>query len=141
MGAVEHLPPVLALAMIEMASSQPTWRELRKVAGSGFEFGTFLPSAEAAAYADLILANRDNVLRWLDTYASTLASIRQAIAAGDAEGLADRFASALQERQSWTEDRARGTWEGPGQEMPERPNMFVDTFLGGLGRRRKPKDE
>ena len=142
MAAVEHLPPVLSLAMMEMASGQQTWRELRKVAGNVFGASVDLPSDDANSYSDVILANRDNVLRWLDAYTASLASLRQELVDADSEALGQRFEAALQERARWLADRQTGNWEGDKAELPEKPNFLIDTFLGGWGRKRlQGKDE
>ncbi|MGD9376291.1 MAG: prephenate dehydrogenase [Anaerolineae bacterium] len=136
MAAVEHLPPLLSLALLEMASSQQTWRELRKVAGNVFGAATDLPPDDAASFGDLILANRDNVLRWLDVYTASLTSLRQELVDADTEAIAQRFESAFAERDRWLADRQTGNWEGVKTELPEKPNFLIDTFLGSWGRKR-----
>jgi prephenate dehydrogenase len=139
MAAVDHLPAILGLALFEMASSQPAWRELRKVAGPAFEASTHLPSADPAAYGDLYAANRDNVVRWMEAFSDSLTSIRQALAENQLEELSGRFDRALQERNKWLEDRAQGLWaEGPRTDMPEKPS-FLDTFLGSYWRKDRKK--
>jgi prephenate dehydrogenase len=132
LAGIEHLPALLAMTLLEMASQQPVWQELRKVAGSSFEIGTRLASMEPASLAALLLQNRDNVLRWLDLFSESLASIRKALAEND-NAIAGRFEVALEERWKWLHDREVGQWEElPGGEMPERPNLLADMFLGGL---------
>jgi prephenate dehydrogenase len=139
MAAVDHLPAILALAFFEMASSQPTWRELRKVAGPAFEASTHLPSADPAAYGDLYAANRDNIMRWIQAFSSSLTSIHQVLAENQLEELSGRFDRASQERDRWLGDRAQGFWaEGPQAEMPEKPNL-LDTFLGSYWRKDRRK--
>ena len=134
-AAVEHLPAILALALLEMTTSQPTWRELRKVAGPSFEASTHLASADPAAYDELYAANRDNVLRWMDAFSASWASIRQALAENQFEELPKRFERALQERNKWLHDRAEGLWtDGPRTELPDKPSL-LDTFLGGYWRK------
>jgi prephenate dehydrogenase len=137
MGAVDHLPPLLALTLMEATVHQPAWRELRKVAGAAFETTTYLTSNDPTVYADLFQANRDNVLRWIDAFAASLASVRQALVEDDPEALTDRFEVLIEERNRWLRDRAEGQWEmDSGAEALPRPNLFVDTFLGGLWRKR-----
>jgi prephenate dehydrogenase len=142
LAAVDHLPVVLSLALLDMVIHQPTWRELRKVAGASFEVGTQLASSEPPGFGDLCLSNRENILRWIDAYAASLALIRQTLEDGDAEALNQRFEVAAVERAKWLHDRSEGKWEGDkGVEMPEKPNLLADAFLGGLWRKRSKKDD
>lgn len=140
-AGVAQLPSLLALALLESMVHQPTWRELRKVAGPQFEAGTRLQGAQPAGEVQGWLANRENVLRWLDSLTAALESLRQAVDEGRAEELAERFQSAWQERKSWASDREAGNWrEGPDAEMPPRPGL-METFFGGLWPGRKAKRE
>lgn len=142
LAGVEHLPAVLAVALLEMAVQQPTWRELRKLAGPSFESATSLASTEAETYRDMLLPNQDNVLRWIDAFSASLASLRQALVDGEPEVITQRFEAALQERRKWLRDRAEGQWDiRPAIEAQDRPNILTDVFLGGLWRTRPKKDE
>lgn len=139
-GGVEHLPSILALAMLETVIDRPAWRELRKVAGPGFEASTQLVMPNSPDSSELYLLNRDNLLRWIDTLSASLGSVRELLAGEDAEALAERFSRALEERQKWMADRTRGDWtEGVRVEMPE-PQSFMQSLFGSFWRR-KPKEE
>lgn len=141
MGGVDQLPSLMALALLETTSSQPSWRELRKVAGAAFETGTHLTSNDPEAYSELFFANRDNVVRWIDALSATLASLRQALFQDDAEPVTDRFEHSMEERNRWIRDREEGVWDATmGPEMPPKPNLISDMFLGGLGRKGRKKD-
>jgi prephenate dehydrogenase len=141
-AAVEHLPAIMDMALLETVIRQPSWRELRKVAGASFEASTQLASRDPTSYADLCLSNRDNILRWIDAYSGALATIRQDLVEGECEVLAQRFEIAGQERNRWLLDRASGDWEGtPDVEMPGRSDMISDVFLGRWWRKRQRKDE
>jgi len=144
LGGVEHLPRILALALLEMAVQQPSWRELRRVAGSAFESSTRLGDGQAASLSLLSMSNRENLLRWIDTFSEVLASLRRALAEGEADGegeaLTERIKKAGEERQKWLADQAAGHWQdGPATEMPPRPSLF-DAFLGSFWRK-KPRKE
>ncbi len=140
-AGVEQLPSLLALALLESVVQRPAWRELRKVAGPPFEVSTRLKGTQPEGEVQGWLANRDNVLRWLDEILATLRSLRQAVDQGEAEDLVQRFQNAWQERQSWVSDQQTGHWqEGPETEMPPRPSLLENLF-GGLWPRRKRKQE
>ena len=141
LAAVSHLPPLLGLALLETAMGQPTWRELRKVAGSSFASSTQLPFTDAADYSEMCVSNRENILRWLDAFSASLASIRNILTAGQSEELKQRFEEALEERGKWLEDRAEGRWEeDTGQVIPERVSL-TDNLLGTFWRRKPKRDE
>jgi prephenate dehydrogenase len=142
LAAVEHLPVMAAMALLETVIRQPSWRELRKVAGSAFEASTQLASKEPESLAELCLSNRDNILHWIDAYSAALATIRQELDAGESEVLVERFRIALEERSKWLLDRASGEWEGASEvEMPAKSDMLSDVFLGRWWRKRPKKDD
>jgi prephenate dehydrogenase len=139
-AAVEHLPILLSLAMLETVVDLPAWRELRKVAGPAFESSTQLITGNSVAHSDLSVLNRENVVRWIDSLSASLASLREVLSEGDVEPLDDRLLQALEERQRWLHDRGEGMWyEGPESEMPKRSSL-ADAFLGSLWRRRSEKE-
>lgn len=139
LAAMDHLPVLLALTMVETVSRQPAWRELRKVAGPAFEASTQLVTPGATANSDLYLLNKENVLRWIDEFSTSLASLRETLVEEQADVLVDRFLKAQEEKQKWLAAQVEGTWyEGPRTEMPPRMSM-VDSLFGAFWRR-KPKD-
>jgi prephenate dehydrogenase len=141
MAAVEHLPVIMAMTLLQTVIDQPAWRELRKVAGPSFERSTQLGSTDPSTYADLCLSNRDNLVRWIDAYAASLAQIRQDLVESESAALVERFESAVEERNRWILDRAEGQWEAAeGVEMPAKSGMMSDIFLGGWWRKRQRKE-
>jgi prephenate dehydrogenase len=133
-GAVDHLPGLLALALMDMVTGQPTWRELRKMAGPAFEAATRPADGEPEAQAEIYHGNRENLIRWLDSFSAALREVRRMLAEDSAE-LSEHLTSAQSERKTWLADWQVGTWqEGPGTEMPERPGL-LEGFLGGFIRR------
>jgi prephenate dehydrogenase len=140
LAAMDHLPAILALTMLDMAIRQPAWRELRKVGGPAFEVASQLVTPDSAAHSDLYLLNRDNLVRWIDQLAAALDSMRQILDGNEAEALAARFQQAIQERQKWLAERSTGEWhDGPQAEIPPRIGLFDQMF--GTFWRRKPKDK
>jgi prephenate dehydrogenase len=131
LAAVEHLPAIATLALLEMAIGQPSWTEMRKLAGPPFELATHLASTDPSSYSDLAVANRDNLARWIDALSASLASLRQALTEGTQEALAERFVAAVVERDRWLNDRATGQLleTAPIGQMPGKAEMF-DAFLG-----------
>jgi prephenate dehydrogenase len=141
LAAVEHVPMLLALAMVETLIRQPAWRELRKVAGPAFEASTQLITPGSVGYSDLFALNRENVVRWIDELSASLDSIRGALVDDEMEALIDRFLTAQEEKQRWLADRATGEWdEGPDIEIPPRMSI-MDSMFGTFWRRKPKKDK
>lgn len=146
MAAVEHLPALASLALLAMAAQEPSWKELRKVAGASFQEATYLGARDSASAAALAVANRDALAHWIDALLATLGAVRQSLAQGDEQELAARFQKAIEARDAWLNDRATGKLLDtlPPSQMPSKTEMF-DAFLGsylrkGLtGQRRKGK--
>jgi prephenate dehydrogenase len=135
LAAVEHLPTLFSLAMLETVIDQPAWRELRKVAGPAFESSTQLVTANSVAHSDLSVLNRENVVRWIDALSASLGSLREVLSEGEVDPLDDRLLHAFEARQKWLHDRGEGQWyEGPDTEMPTRTSVgdaLFGSFFGG----------
>jgi len=126
----------LAQALLEMIVQQPTWRELRKVAGPTFDLATSLTETDALVLSELLVSNRENLERWVDALSDALASLRDALAEDEVETLAKRFAEAQALRREWLRTRTEGHWDEPSQqELPERPSM-LDSFIGSSLRKK-----
>lgn len=140
-GGVEHLPMVLSAALLRLTFGATTWQELRKVTGSPYESVTLLPSTDANFYRDILLHNRDNVLRWLDLYVEELHAIKGLVAASDPEALAEAFDQAVDARILWLEQRKEG-YPDLAMEKTEIPTMggFMGNLLGLGALRRSPED-
>lgn len=136
LAAVDQLPSLLALAQLDAAIDQPAWRELRKVAGPSFDSLTRPVVVDPADQSELLVANRDNILRWIDLFSASLASLRGSLADSDSEALAQQFGNALNQRDEWSQQRAKGQWgEGAQVDMPPKHGLG-EAFLGGLWTRR-----
>ena len=134
MAGVEHLPLVTAAALMETLSSNPPWREMRKLAGYAFRHTTDFSSLDPLFCRDTCLINADNIVRWIDEYIARLEELKQHIIEKDEEALYGFFEEALTERSRWLKDKAQGTWEER-PEIPQVPGM-LETLLG-FGRRKR----
>ncbi len=140
-AVVDHLPLLLAAALLRLTFGAATWKELRQVAGVIYESATRLPSNDAGFYRDIVLHNRDNVLRWLDSYLEELRAWRKLVADSDAAALAQVFDKAIDARILWQEQRKEGFPDVLGEKI-ELPTVggFFDNLLG-FGALRKVKKE
>ena len=110
-AGVDHLPFVLATALLGTTIESPAWREMRKLAGDAFQSATHFSSGDAATYRDACLTNRENIVRWIDACLARLEELREVIAAQEAEKLEETFEEAMSVRDRWLIDKAEGRWE------------------------------
>ena len=141
-AAVEGLPILTGLALMQKTSGAPGWREARKLADHVFGMATASLGGDAAAQRARILLNADHLLPHVEELIQELAQLREWIAAKDASALEQAFEKATSARIRWLTDRAKADWE---EELAE---LGITGTLGSLGNllgfgatRRKPKDE
>ena len=136
MAGVAHLPHALAVALINAVTRAAAWREMRKLAGGGFDQISALIGEDSDALSGLLLANRDNLVRWLDVTIAELEAVRDLIAGGEGEPLTQSIDRALVARQQWLQDRRNQFDEtSPGAEL-DRPGFLRQLLVGGGTRRR-----
>jgi prephenate dehydrogenase len=140
LAGVEQLPAVISMALSTAMVSQPVWRESRRLAAAQFESSTRLVSDDPHIFGDAVLANREQVTRWIDSFIDAMASWREAIAAGDQEAIDQAFKSAMAERARWLKDRRNGRWEEDDTTPTTQANPIARLFLGKLAERR-PQDK
>jgi len=141
-ASVEHLPLLLSTALLRLTFSAPTWKELRKTTGAVFENSTALPTTDADTYRDIMVFNRDNVVRWLDLFLQEMQHLRELITGDDQEALREAFDKAVDARILWLEQRKEG-YPDAVTEKAEMPTMgsFLGGFLGIGGLRRSPDEK
>ena len=130
MAAVEHLPQALGLALADATMHEPTWREMGKLAGGGFERITALMGEDPDGLGRLLLANQDNLVRWLGAYVASLSAVRDLVASGEHELLAQFIDRAVVARQQWLQDRRDKFAEIKPPEL-ERTSLLRHMFIGG----------
>jgi prephenate dehydrogenase len=139
MAGVEHLPILLAGLLMSLTAGSSGWHDMRKLAGSQFYTSTLLIEDDPQAAASSCIANRENLLRWMDLMWNALADWRGRIAEGDVDALTEVFRQGLSSRQQWLHALATGNWS---EEVPAEMPTAGSTFRGMFGLRgfeRKPK--
>ncbi|GAB4516028.1 MAG: prephenate dehydrogenase/arogenate dehydrogenase family protein [Anaerolineae bacterium] len=111
MAGVEQLPSIMAAALLEITAQTAPWREMRRLAGTSYQQATHFGSEDAATYSDAAMANRDNVVRWIDTLIDSLERWKERIVAGEDANLGEAFQEALKARQEWMRGKRTGQWE------------------------------
>jgi prephenate dehydrogenase len=139
-AAVEHLPAILAGALLGETCGSSGWLDMRKLAASQFYSNTLIMSESGAATADACLANREHILYWLDRLVAGLRVWRQDLAEGNGEALAKAIDGGLEARRAWLGARASGNWEEV--ITPEMPTsgMLMRSLIG-FGAPRTPAEK
>jgi prephenate dehydrogenase len=101
LGAVSHLPHLLAYALVHEFATRENSPQLFALAGGGFRDFTRIASSHPEMWRDICLANRDRLLVELDRYGEKLRTVRKLLEAGDAAGLEKLFAEAREARSRW----------------------------------------
>jgi prephenate dehydrogenase len=107
-AAVSHLPHLLAFAYFSAITSQPASRDLLSLAGPGFRDFTRIAASDPAMWRDILLANREEVLKQSERFRSSLDALELAIRAGNAQALEDLMRDAAEGRGNWQIGGPRG---------------------------------
>jgi prephenate dehydrogenase len=101
LGAVSHLPHLLAYALVHELCAREDAPRLFALAGGGFRDFTRIASSHPEMWRDICLANRDRLLEELKKYGRALDSMAKLLEAGDGAGLEKVFAEARAARERW----------------------------------------
>lgn len=112
--AVEHLPILISAALMNTLSEQTAWRETRKLAGKLFEEVSAGAVGDPDDLREILLSNRENLLRWLDNYTAQLHQLRTLLADEEmGEPLTQLLDKAVVERHNWRKDYEQGNFTDP----------------------------
>ena len=114
------LPQFVSAALLDMTVDQPGWQEARKLAGRPYASVT-----AGAAYhddvpslAEMALENRENVVRLLNAYITSLINLRDEIDDNDREAVLTRLTGAWKGRVRWLDERVAAEWlKGEAQQI------------------------
>lgn len=105
-AAVSHLPHLLSYALVAQVANAEDASLKLACAGGGFRDFTRIAASSPEMWRDICLANREALLRELNTYQSVLAHLKAQIEAGNGDALERVFARASQARLQWGAERA-----------------------------------
>ena len=87
--------------MMNAISSQPMGRDFLSLAGPGFRDFTRIAAADPAMWRDVMLSNREELLKQTMRVRHALEAMEIAIKSGNAEALEDMIRSASEARAGW----------------------------------------
>jgi prephenate dehydrogenase len=108
-AAVSHLPHLLAFAYFGAIMNQPAGRDFLSLAGPGFRDFTRIAASDPSVWRDILMANREEVLKQTARFRHSLDAIEHVIKAGNPQALEDLIRSAADGRSNWQIGGARGS--------------------------------
>ena len=100
-AAVSHLPHLLAFAYFSSVANQPAGRDFMSLAGPGFRDFTRIAASDPAVWRDILMANREEILRQSLRFRHTLDAIEHVMRGGNMEALEDLIRKSSEARTGW----------------------------------------
>ncbi|WP_256672854.1 bifunctional prephenate dehydrogenase/3-phosphoshikimate 1-carboxyvinyltransferase [Pseudomonas sp. v388] len=107
LAATSHLPHLLAFGLVDSLAKRNENLEIFRYAAGGFRDFTRIAGSDPVMWHDIFLANREAVLRTLDTFRSDLDALRDAVDAGDGHQMLGVFTRARVAREHFGKILAR----------------------------------
>ena len=101
-AAVSHLPHLLAFAYMNGLLLQMKSPEYLSLAGTGFRDFSRIAASEPAMWRDILIANRDDLLKQSRLFRQALEALENSIATGDGDALRNLISHASTARAAWT---------------------------------------
>jgi prephenate dehydrogenase len=130
-AGVEHLPLMLAAALLMSTTQAPSWRDLRRLPGETFWRATELLSMDPEVNQGICLANKENISRWIDVFVDSLKELQERLAEADAEEWEGLFQALMDTRTRWLQGRGTPDEEATQRTMEELRSMTsIGSMLG-----------
>jgi prephenate dehydrogenase len=100
-AAVSHLPQILAFAYFNAVARQPAGRDFLSLGGPGFRDFTRIAASNPEVWRDILMANREEILKQTQRFRHTLDAMEHVIKTGNTEALEALIRSASDARASW----------------------------------------
>ena len=146
-AAIHMLPQLAASALLDATVDKPGWLEARKLAGRPYASvtGGSAFHDDVVSLRDSVLENRENVVRLLNAYITSLLQMRDEISDNDRNALSERLEAAVSGRIRWFDERLAAEWlqrEGPPIDSPSFGDRVNQIFFGSMvAERPKPRKE
>jgi prephenate dehydrogenase len=101
-AAVSHLPHLLAFAYFMSVVNQPAGRDFLMLAGPGFRDFTRIAASSPEVWRDILVANREEVLKQSQRFRQALESLEYAMREGNADALEGLIRISAEGRSGWT---------------------------------------
>lgn len=91
LAATSHLPHVIAYSLVDTLAHDSENENIFRYAAGGFRDFTRIASSDPVMWHDIMVANREAILKAIDMFTNNLAGLRQSIAAQNSEEMLDLF--------------------------------------------------
>ncbi len=134
-AAISHLPYLAAVALLRVPSKSSSWRDILRLAATGFRDTTRIASANPVIYRDICNTNRTNIVHWLDAYIAELSDVRK-ILLEEGDALEEFLRESKQIRDGWLEEKTEAA--ASKQDIPSAGDQLKQLMWGNLqlGRRK-----
>ena len=103
LAATSHLPHAIAYSLVDTLAHDAENENIFRYAAGGFRDFTRIASSDPRMWHDIMLANKNSVLKSLDLFTDNLARLREAIESSDGETLLGVFSRAKEARDEFTQ--------------------------------------
>jgi prephenate dehydrogenase len=100
-AAVSHLPHLLAFAYFNAVVGQPAGRDFLSLAGPGFRDFTRIAASSPETWRDILVANREEVLKQSTRFRQALDALEHVIREGNPDALEGLIRTAADGRTNW----------------------------------------
>lgn len=105
-GAISHLPHIIAVALVnQIAGYNEDNSYYERLAAGGFRDITRIASSDPVIWRDILINNREVMLKLMGDWESELGRLKQLVADGNAEGIESAFQQANRFREKLPERR------------------------------------
>lgn len=102
LAATSHLPHAIAYSLVDTLAHDSENENIFRYAAGGFRDFTRIASSDPRMWHDIMLANRESVLKSIDLFSDNLARLREAVESEDSEALLGVFTRAKEARDEFT---------------------------------------
>ncbi len=100
-AAVSHLPHLLAFAYFSSVVNQPAGRDFLSLAGPGFRDFTRIAASSPEMWRDILVANREEVLKQSQRFRQALDALEHVIREGNVDALEGLIRGPAEGRANW----------------------------------------
>ena len=100
-AAVSHLPHLLAFAYFSAVMNQPAGRDFLSLAGPGFRDFTRIAASSPETWRDILVANREEVLKQSQRFRQALDALEHVIREGNGDALEGLIRGPAEGRANW----------------------------------------
>lgn len=125
LSKVQILPQLAAAALLDATLDQPGWQDAKKLAGKPYAAVTsgLAYHDDSASLRDAALNNRENMVRLLNSYISSLLQIRDEIEDNNRDALGNHLDTIWSGRTHWFEERVDAEWLNKGAQKVDAPSF------------------